>query len=138
MSSHPPRVPAGPAGPLSYRRFVALSFAFAAAAAVPAAAAERRPVTLDDVERIHDVGRPAISPDGRHVAFTLLGRVHVVARAGGESRPLTIPGSDAAAPRWSRDGKFLYFASDRSGSRQLWKLPVATFGEALPVTDIEG
>lgn len=138
MSSHPPRFPAGPAGPLSYRRFVALSFALAAAAAVPAAAAERRPVTLDDIERVQDVGRPAISPDGRHVAFTLDGRIHVVPRAGGEPRPLTIPGSDASAPRWSRDGKFLYFASDRSGSRQLWKLPVATFGEALPVTDVEG
>ena len=34
---------------------------------------------------------------------------------------------------WSRDGGWIYFRSDRSGTRQIWKIP-AEGGEAVQVT----
>jgi hypothetical protein len=38
-----------------------------------------------------------------------------------------------AAPRWSRDGRWIYFNSDRSGRYEIWKVP-AEGGEAIQVT----
>ena len=42
------------------------------------------------------------------------------------------PADDAVAS-WSRDGKWIYFASNRSGEDQVWKMP-ADGGEAVRVT----
>jgi Tol biopolymer transport system component len=36
-------------------------------------------------------------------------------------------------PSWSRDGHWIYFASNRSGNYELWKIP-AEGGDALEVT----
>ena len=36
-------------------------------------------------------------------------------------------------PSWSRDGKWVYFASDRSGQVQVWKIPTSG-GQAVQVT----
>jgi hypothetical protein len=44
----------------------------------------------------------------------------------------TSPATNAQTS-WSRDGKWVYFASDRSGEYQVWKVP-AGGGEAVPVT----
>jgi hypothetical protein len=44
----------------------------------------------------------------------------------------TTPADDAVAS-WSRDGKSIYFASDRSGEWQVWKMP-AEGGNAVPLT----
>lgn len=113
-------------------RFFALVLSCASLSAVAAPT-----VTIDDHGRIKDVGRPAISADGRHVAYTLDKQIYVVAVAGGEPRPVTAEGSSASTPYWSKDGNTLYFLSDRSGSDQLWRLPLDSFGEAIRVTDIE-
>jgi hypothetical protein len=40
-------------------------------------------------------------------------------------------------PSWSRDGKWVYFASNRSGAWQVWKQPVAG-GPAVQVTEQGG
>ncbi len=37
------------------------------------------------------------------------------------------------APSWSRDGKWIYFSSDRTGAWQIWKV-LAAGGDALQVT----
>ena len=44
----------------------------------------------------------------------------------------TEPGEDTC-PSWSRDGRWIYFGSGRSGSLQIWKMPSAG-GQAVPVT----
>ena len=45
---------------------------------------------------------------------------------GGVPRLLpTLPGADNLSPSWSRDGKWLYFASKRDSEPfQLWKMPI--------------
>lgn len=70
------------------------------------------------------------SPDGRYIAFEFRPKdhseVYLLEVGGGLPRLLpTLPGSDNGGPNWSRDGKWIYFYSDRGGEPfQLWKAPV--------------
>ena len=41
--------------------------------------------------------------------------------------------SDEVEPRWSRDGHWIYFGSDRTGRSEIWKIP-AEGGEAVRIT----
>jgi N-acyl-D-amino-acid deacylase len=93
-----------------------------------------RLVTPEDFRSIHSPDDPVFSRDGRRIAYVVDDRIHVVTAAGGAPRAVTTAGSKAWDPYWSRDGRSLYFLSDRSGSNQLWKLPLDGFGEAAPVT----
>src|SRR5690606_268687 len=52
--------------------------------------------------------------------------------ASGASRALTSSASNHS-PRWSADGRTLYFLSSRGGSSQVWRLSLAG-GEAQAVT----
>ncbi|MBA0085312.1 MAG: PD40 domain-containing protein, partial [Acidobacteria bacterium Pan2503] len=80
------------------------------------------------------------SPDGRMVAFDA--RPHGYsdiftlecdsARARcGEPKPLSM--APAVIPSWSADGEFIYFASDRTGKWEIWRV-VASGGRPLQVT----
>jgi Tol biopolymer transport system component len=75
-------------------------------------------------------GRARWSPDGRYIAFEFHpnehSEIYMVEVPGGVPRLLpTIPGADNLSPSWSRDGKWLYFASKRgTESFQIWKMPV--------------
>lgn len=61
-----------------------------------------------------------VSPDGRHIAFDLLGVLWVVARSGGHARRLTSDLYDITQPQWSPDGRELVFQSYRDGVFNLW------------------
>jgi Tol biopolymer transport system component/DNA-binding winged helix-turn-helix (wHTH) protein len=75
-------------------------------------------------------GRARWSPNGRYIAFEFhpkeRSEIYVVEVPGGIPRLLpTIPGADNLSPSWSRDGKWLYFASKRGSEPfQVWKMPV--------------
>ncbi len=106
------------------------------ACSVAEADQHRQPLTIDDGDRISLPRAPVISPDGTAVAYVLGNRINVVG-ADGASRAVTVEGFNASAPRWSSDGSALIFVSDRSGTSQLWSLPVDGYGEATRLTGYE-
>ena len=83
------------------------------------------------------------SPDGRFIAFEFRpeehSEVYLLEVGGGAPRLLpTLPGSDNGGPNWSRDGKWIYFHSDRGGEPfQLWKVPV-NGGSPIQITSNGG
>ncbi|MDR1370375.1 MAG: DPP IV N-terminal domain-containing protein [Dysgonamonadaceae bacterium] len=59
---------------------------------------------------------PAISPDGKEIAFSYKGDIYKVASTGGEAKQLTMHEAHDYMPVWSPDGKNIAFASDRKGN----------------------
>jgi hypothetical protein len=57
----------------------------------------------------------------------------LLAADGGPPRRVTNDPATDCVPTWSRDGRSIYFTSDRSGARQLWKVP-AEGGTPVQVT----
>ncbi|MBM5810961.1 MAG: S9 family peptidase [Gammaproteobacteria bacterium] len=114
------------------------------AALPPMVLAAERGVTATDLVSLARVSEVALSPDGSQVVYTQRdtdlaanrGRTDLwlVASDGrSEPRRLTASPDNDDAPDWSPDGAGVYFLSSRSGSRQVWYLPV-TGGEAWQVS----
>ena len=112
-----------------------------------ASAQEGRAFEPADWYRLTNVNSPALSPDGRLVAFTVTtvdiednerhSEVWVVPSAGGEPVRYTSPSTESSNPRWSHDGKYLFFNSQRPGGRgSTWALRMdAPAGEAFQLED---
>ena len=66
---------------------------------------------------------PAISPDGKWIAFEYKGDLFKVAADGGVAQPLTMTPDYEAYPVWSHDGKSIAFASDRHGNFDVYIMP---------------
>ncbi|HEX2522610.1 MAG TPA: hypothetical protein VHP35_10835, partial [Terriglobia bacterium] len=81
-------------------------------------------------------GSPRWSPDGRTIALDAWAKgpaIFVVSPEGGSPRRLTEESADGYMPSWSKDGRWIYFSSNRSGEFQIWKMP-AEGGQAARVT----
>jgi Tol biopolymer transport system component/DNA-binding winged helix-turn-helix (wHTH) protein len=83
-------------------------------------------------------GSPRWSPDDQWIAYDSwvvdgLLDVYVIRASGGAPRRLTPDRSNEAGPTWSRDGRWLYFESDRTGTAQIFKMPSAG-GAAVQIT----
>lgn len=106
-------------------------------------AAETHPLTVHDLVMFNRITELAVSPQGRWAAFTQRttdlaanrGRTDLwlVGADGQGLRQLTSHEAGDGSPAWSPDGRWVYFLSSRSGSDQVWRLPVDG-GEAQPVT----
>lgn len=60
--------------------------------------------------------QPAISPDGKWIAFEYKSNIYKVSANGGSAIQLTANSYYNGYPRWSKDGSQLAFASDRYGN----------------------
>jgi Tol biopolymer transport system component/DNA-binding winged helix-turn-helix (wHTH) protein len=85
----------------------------------------------DQVTSLHGTaGRARWSPNGRYIAFEFhpkeRSEIYVAEVPGGLPHLLpTIAGADNLSPSWSRDGRWIYFASKRGTEPfQIWKMPV--------------
>lgn len=76
---------------------------------------------------------PAISPDGKSIAFGYKGDLYRVDAAGGTAVPLTIHEAQDMMPVRSHDGKSIAFASDRYGNFDVFVMP-ANGGTPIRVT----
>src|SRR5579872_3629881 len=133
------------------RLAAALALAMTLPATPPANAADPAPVTraftAKDLVMLDRISDPQLAPDGRSVAYSLrqtdfdadkgVRSIWLLALGAKDAQPrrLTAPGSSADSPRWSADGKTLYFLSSRSGSNQVWRLDEG-LGEARQVTSL--
>lgn len=104
---------------------------------VPSAAAadSGRAFTLDDLYRVKTVAEPAISPDGKTVAYSVATNDWATKKKtvalwrvdadGKHARPLTFSSGNDDHPFFAPDGKTLAFVSTRTGDAQLFFLPLA-------------
>jgi dipeptidyl aminopeptidase/acylaminoacyl peptidase len=123
----------------------AVCFAFAVAPLALAAAKETHPFDVRDLIGFDRLSDPAVSPDGREIVFTVSALdlaankrrtdLWLVNADGTGVRKLTQHEASDTSGLFARDGKAIYFLSTRSGSSQVWKLPLEA-GEPQPVTNL--
>jgi dipeptidyl aminopeptidase/acylaminoacyl peptidase len=102
--------------------------------------------TPKDLNALARVSDPQVSPDGRYVVFVQRetdfesnrGRndLWLLNLVGPDPKPrrLTQHSANDSHPRWSGDSGDIYFLSSRSGTTQVWRLPL-NGGEAVQITD---
>ncbi|MFY7651051.1 MAG: hypothetical protein ACOVQE_00040, partial [Chitinophagaceae bacterium] len=61
-----------------------------------------------------------VSPDGKTLAFDVMGDIYTMPITGGTATPVTKGMAYDVHPRFSPDGKKLLFISDRSGADNVW------------------
>ncbi len=112
--------------------------------------AEKRPFTAADLYNLQLAADPQISPDGRHVIFSLsridrkTEKKHAnlwLAAADGRTPPRQFTYGDQtdSHPCWSPDGRTIAFLSNRKEEKQaqIYLIP-ADGGEARLLTDVKG
>lgn len=110
-----------------------------------AALAQKHLFTVDDMLAMQRIAAPDVSPDGSWVTFSVRdtdvaenrGRqdVWLAAVDGSVVRRLTTHPENDSDPKFSADGKSIYFLSSRGGSSQVWRISVAG-GEAEQITKL--
>ncbi|MEE6209021.1 hypothetical protein U3A55_02465, partial [Salarchaeum sp. III] len=108
-------------------------------------AASVKKVQAETLYELEFVGAPQLSPCGQKVAYiqTVINQeknyeshLFIYDRQTGESVQWTNGASKDSSPKWSSDGKWIAFVSNRSGKNQIWKIS-SIGGEAKQVTHLK-
>ena len=87
------------------------------------------------------VGSPHWSPDGKWIAMDYRpgdhSQIWMIDSEGRNFHAVIADQYENFVPRWSRDGRSIYFTSNRSGEWQIWKLDLAS-GQKTRITDQGG
>src|SRR5713226_8487595 len=129
------------------KRLAALLCLFALATLAAFAADARRVPTIDDLLTIKSVGGTQISPDGKWVAYAVaygdfkqdafVTQIWLVESDGGRKFQLTRGDKSATTPRWSPDGQWLAFLSNRIEDKNQIFVINPLGGEAQQLTKSE-
>jgi dipeptidyl aminopeptidase/acylaminoacyl peptidase len=114
---------------------------------VSAALAQSRIPTLDDLLTLKSIGATQISPDGKWVAYTasygdfkqdaFITQIWLANSDTGNSLQLTRGDKSSTSPRWSPDGRWLAFLSNRVEDKNQIFLIDPSGGEAQQLTKSE-
>ena len=93
--------------------------------------AQKLPFTAEAMMKVARLSEPALSPDGKQVAFTVQmvdvekntkpRQIQLVPLAGGTPIALTSEGNNYR-PRWTPDGRRVVYISTKGGSAQIWMM----------------
>ena len=110
---------------------------------------KKRLITAEDLYRFELITDIRLSPDGRHVVFSLqrvdrkaekrYSNLWIVPTGGGPARQFTYGDHVDGQPRWSPDGRSIAFVSNRSDEKQpqIYLIPFDG-GEARRLTELQG
>ncbi|MFA7320107.1 MAG: amidohydrolase family protein [Dokdonella sp.] len=65
-----------------------------------------------------------VSPNGKTIAFSLLGDLYLLPIEGGKARRISQGPAWDVQPRFSPDGKEIAYTSDRGGGNNIWRMPL--------------
>lgn len=128
---------------MTFQRLLLNIGAFALAGSLATGMAPARNFTAKDLVMLDRLSDPQLSPDGRSIAYDLRttdfsgnrGKHSLwITSAAPGSQPRMIS-AEGNTPRWSPDGRSLYFSSSRSGSAQVWRVN-ARGGSATQITHL--
>ncbi|WP_171035445.1 alpha/beta hydrolase family protein [Pseudoalteromonas ruthenica] len=115
-----------------------------------ALSAQAEVLSVEKLTQLNKVHSVAVSSDGRQLVYgvktpegsdlylqplSAMSSSYTGSANLAKATRLTYDSSSETAVRFSSDGQAIYFLSARSGSNQLWRLPLSG-GEARPVTDL--
>jgi len=108
--------------------------------------AQKRAFTVEDLYKIKSIGSPVISNDGRKIVFIVTELDLKKAKSNTEIYLMNVDGTNQKQftnneaadfnPIWKNDDSGIIFTSTRTGSSQLFCLPISG-GEAKQITDFE-
>jgi tricorn protease len=105
----------------------------AAAMALLAAGAVRAQLAVPEPKPVIGARMPALSPDGKRLAFVYRGDIWIADSSGGRATALTRNIEMDAYPQFSPDGNWISFSSTRSGNWDIFVVP-AMGGEVRRLT----
>ena len=104
---------------------------------------QKRPIEINDLKKVRWISDPQFSPQGDQILYVQkqthpTEKTKYITQIWGvspEQEPKLLTGENTSntTPRWSPNGSSIAFVSGRSGSNQIWLLPMSG-GEALQLT----